>query len=84
MSKYDEILKAVDEQGGIDIAPGIYLSTSEYITAEQKGWPDVDEAKHVDFSVAPYWITTDDGATPVPVRSAEDLADEDINGDFSN
>lgn len=40
---------------------GVYLWTRESLQAEQKEWNEEDEAKERDFSIYPYWITTNDG-----------------------
>ena len=40
---------------------GVYLWTKENLQEEQKGWNDEDEMKDRDFSLYPYWITTNDG-----------------------
>jgi len=44
-----------------EISPGVYLWTSKILLEEQEEWHDCDDAKHEDFSTAPYWVTTDDG-----------------------
>ena len=53
--------------GFVEYRPGCYLATAEYMQAEQKRWGEDDKAKSIDFTVAPYWITTDSGDSPVPV-----------------
>ena len=68
----ESILKALEEKGTIEIQPGVYLSTGENMTANQEAWDETDGAKHVDFSIAPFWITTDNGAAPEGFGSIEE------------
>ena len=68
----ESILKALEEKGTIEVQPGVYLSTGENLAADQESWSDLDGAKHVDFSVSPFWITTDDGKDPEGFGSIEE------------
>ena len=68
----ESILKALEEKGTIEVQPGVYLSTGENMTADQETWDEFDGAKHVDFSIAPFWITTDNGAAPEGFGSIEE------------
>ena len=68
----ENILKALEEKGTIEVQPGVYLSTGENMTADQEAWDETDGAKHVDFSVSPFWITTDDGKDPEGFGSIEE------------
>lgn len=52
------------KNGYSEIQKGVYLWESEFITAEQTSWLDGDESKGMDFSIYPYWITTDSGEEP--------------------
>jgi hypothetical protein len=70
----EQMLKKVDKKGCVEIQSGVYLHTQADIIAEQKDWDDEDDSKDLDFTVAPYWVTTDDGATPESVYSADDIA----------
>ena len=66
------ILNTLKEKGSLEIQPGVYLSTGENLAADQESWSDLDGAKHVDFSVSPFWITTDDGKDPEGFGSIEE------------
>src|SRR5690606_10114648 len=44
------------------------------IIAEQSGWDDMDGAKSLDFTKAPFWVTADDGSSPTGIIDARDLA----------
>lgn len=66
------ILKALEEKGFIEIQPGVFLATREDIMADQATWSEEDEAKGLDFSVSPFWITTDNGAAPEGFGSIEE------------
>lgn len=70
-----DILNAATQQGWIEIQAGVYVNSLANILAEQAGWDDHDEMKSIDFTRAPYWLTTDSGDIPVPVRSPSDLPD---------
>lgn len=48
----------------IEISPGVFVSTSENMIADQKAWDSEDPAKNTDFSTHPFWITTDSGSSP--------------------
>lgn len=61
-----------DQDGWTELSDGVYLNSSESIQEEQAQWNDGDNAKHVDFSKAPYWLTTDDGQEPVAISGADD------------
>ncbi len=64
-----------DTHGLVEVQPGVFLQTAQNMVEEQSTWPDEDPAKGMDFSVAPYWVTTDDGVTPIPVWNEEDLVE---------
>ena len=70
-----DILNAATQQGWIEIQSGVYVNSLASILAEQAGWDDSDESKSIDFTRAPFWLTTDSGDAPVPVRNASDLPD---------
>lgn len=71
----EEAIELAKEKGCVEMPGfnGIYLDSAENIQADQKEWDDEDSAKEIDFSVAPYWLTTDDGAYPVSIHDAQDL-----------
>ncbi len=68
----ESILKALEEKGTIEVQSGVYLSTGKNMTADQETWDEFDGAKHVDFSIAPFWITTDSGSSPDGFGSIEE------------
>jgi len=60
-------------------APGVYLQTREDIMSNQKDWCEYDplaffffESKNVDFSIYPFWLTTDDGQPPQGFESLKE------------
>lgn len=61
-----------DNYGWAEVAPGVHLNTAEYMIEDQAGWHEYDQAKGMDFSTSPYWMTADNGATPEPIASAQD------------
>jgi hypothetical protein len=69
-----EAINAAQAEGCIEISSGVYLNSQENIVAEQQVWSDEDSAKHVDFSKAAFWITTDDGVVqPIHGENDDDL-----------
>ena len=66
------ILNTLKEKGSLEIQPGVYLSTGDNMMADQETWNEFDAAKDIDFSVSPFWITTDNGATPEGFGSIEE------------
>ena len=68
----ESILKALEEKGTIEVRPGVYLATGENQKADQETWNEFDAAKDIDFSVSPFWITTNDGADPEGFGSIEE------------
>ena len=67
-----DLLELVKEKGCIQVTAGVYVQTSENLIAEQITWGPEDLSADADFSVAPFWITTDSGDDPVPVEDSED------------
>ena len=61
------ITKDLNEKGFAKIGLGIFLNTSEYLIAEQKIWESDDPCKNDDYTIYPFWITTDDGIDPIGV-----------------
>jgi hypothetical protein len=53
---------------------GWSLATADYMTEEQKEWPDEDKAKDKDFHVAPYWLWIDENL--IPIHDSEDLIEQ--------
>jgi len=53
---------------------GVEIRSLEEITSDQKDWHAEDLCKHIDFSEYAFWITTDDGASPIGIDDDEDLA----------
>ena len=77
----NDVKKQVAEEGEAELC-GYWLYTAEAITTEQKTWDDEDEAKDIDFSEYPYWMTTGDDAGPVGYDNLDDaikdiIQDED-------
>lgn len=70
-------LQLASTHGFVEVSPGVYLSTSENMAADAKGWDDEDPAKAIDFSKYPFWLTTDSGDGPVGITGIDDqdLAD---------
>ena len=68
----ESILKALKEKGSIEVRPGVYLATGENQKADQETWNEFDAAKDIDFSVSPFWITTDNGVAPEGFGSIEE------------
>lgn len=60
-------------KGKVEIALEVYLCDSYSLKKLQKDWTDEDPRKHMDFSIAPTWITTDEGLTTEPIRTAHEL-----------
>lgn len=57
---------------------GIYLLTRDEIIADQAIWDDTDPAKDSDFAGYPYWLTTDDGVTPIGYSDLSELIKDPI------
>ncbi len=58
--------------GYLEIEPGEYLQTQEYILAEQENWPEEDNYKNFDFTQYAYWITTECGQFPQGIDTFQD------------
>ena len=69
------LLELVEAKGCIQVTAGVYVQTSENLIAEQVTWGPEDLSADADFSVAPFWITTDSGDDPVPVEDEDDVVD---------
>ncbi|WP_329889287.1 hypothetical protein [Stenotrophomonas sepilia] len=69
-------LKVAQDNGSVEVAAGVYLNSQESIVADQAKLSDEDGAKNIDFTKAPFWLTTDDGQVqPVYGVDDEDLID---------
>ena len=68
MIAYKTALQIADSQGWVEIRPGVYLHWQASIKADASEWGEEDLAKTTDFSSAPYWITTNNGAGPSAVH----------------
>lgn len=77
--KIEKILIDVEDKYQ-DIAPGVWISTSEQIIKDQKEWSDEDEYKNFDFDTYVYWITNDGGTAPIGIDSADEL--ENLNKEY--
>lgn len=61
VSRTEWMISMAIVSGEVMIQSGVWLSTAEHMASEQRGWPSEDAAKDVDFSVAPFWVSTDCG-----------------------
>ncbi|MFY2764329.1 hypothetical protein [Arenimonas sp. MALMAid1274] len=70
-------LQLATTQGFVEVSPGVYLHTSENIASDAESWGDEDQAKAIDFSKYPFWLTTNSGDGPVGITGIDDqdLAD---------
>jgi hypothetical protein len=83
MKNRERVLFADAERAGTTrVSCGVFLSSQASILADQAGWADDDEAKKINFTTAPYWITTasiqvirDSGSDPIGISTEEELAD---------
>ena len=66
------IIKAA-QNGYVELAPGLYLNEKENLIAEQKDWDEYDLAKKMDFSTAPFWVTSVGEGTPEPMYDIENV-----------
>lgn len=77
----EQALQAAREQGYIILSYGVYLQESQDVQAEQECWAPSDRLASFDFTSAPFWILTDEDATPVPVYGDDD---EDLIAALAN
>ena len=59
--------------GWVEVQDGCYLNTAQSIISEQSGWDEADGSKKIDFTKAPFWITTDNGCAPQPIYDEQDF-----------
>lgn len=78
-----DAIDSARENGWAELRKGVYLFTQKHILAEQETWSEEDGLKAFDFTVAPYWITTNDGASPIQVYSYYDEELHDILDDHA-
>lgn len=65
-------LQRTQDKGCIQVAPGVYLQTQAHILQDPPTLP----ANHgIDFTTAPFWLTTATGEPPHPVF---DSLDDDL------
>lgn len=76
----DSIFKTVDEDGYMVLGHGLYLECPENMKSYQEDTnlmaKEIDsgiEIDNTDYDTYKYWLTTDDGQTPVGISSLEDL-----------
>ena len=74
MKDLNEIRKDLAEYRYAEVADGVYVSTRESIEAEKAEWSENDPALKMNFSKAPYWITTDNGVTPIAIYDLSELS----------
>lgn len=75
---YQDILDFT-KHGYFELQGGVFLESAESLISQQNGWEDGDKDKDFDFTAAPFWITTDDDATPVPIHDVDDLKHEEAS-----
>ena len=68
----EKFIEELHQNGWVD-AGGFYLATREALIDDQKDWDEEDPAKNVDLTVADFWITTNNGFGPEPIRGVEEL-----------
>lgn len=73
MTTAKKLIEECENKGFVTLGGGVYLQAQEDIMNDQEAWSDDDESKEMDFTTAPYWITTDDGAVPEAVYDEDDL-----------
>jgi len=56
-----------------EIQSGVFLSSAEDMIEDQRAWDEDDSSKEIDFSTSPFWITTDDGVTPIGIDDDAEL-----------
>ena len=71
LTKLEKLLTLAGDR---EFSAGCYLLTQEEMISDQASWDDEDEAKDMDFTAAPYWVTTNDGAI-IPVHDNADMVD---------
>lgn len=76
----DKAIQIANKKGFVEIAGGVYLSTSANLQADQLGWADEDQAKNSEFAGAPYWLTTDNGY----IEAIHGADDEDLIAVLAN
>lgn len=69
----EKLIKAIQEEGLIEVHSGVYVQTNDSIVADQEGWDDGDPAKSLDFSCDEneFWVTTNNGHGPDCVGADE-------------
>lgn len=65
-------LHVAQVEGSVQKAVGVWLCSQEHVIDDQEVWGDEDGAKAIDFTIAPFWITTDCGNDPTPIYGADD------------
>ena len=71
VNKATDIIHECRELGFATIANGVFLETRESLQEQAQTWHDNDPGKSIDFSVCPYWITTDSGTLPIGITGAD-------------
>lgn len=67
-----QAIQAAELAGIVEIRDGVWLWTLDAIRAEQATWDEDDQAKRLDFSSSPYWLTDDAGMRPLAIYGADD------------
>jgi hypothetical protein len=73
MTTVKDFFSAAKKDGYVEFRAGLYLWEKDHLIEEQASWDDADQSKGVDFSAAPFWLTTDDGQQPQAIHDVSDL-----------
>lgn len=68
MISFEEAAAAADTDGWAEVMPRVYLSSQVHCIWEQ----DEGNSPKIDYSIAPYWVTSDDNQGPFPIRDADE------------
>ena len=72
LTKAKKLVSECDAWGVATIAAGVFLESSASMQAQAAGWAEEDPGKAIDFTVCPYWLTTDSGTMPIGIYGADD------------
>ncbi len=70
-----ECITRADDGEWVAVQDGVWLLSLAEMQVEAESWDDDDPAKGIDYTISPYWLITDDGADPVSIVTAQDLAE---------
>ena len=66
------LLNIAQEEGWIAVQLGIWLNSADGMKLGLEGWYP-EQTVVVDYSTHPFWLTTLDSDSPIPVDSPEEL-----------